>query len=65
VRCNECHADQGRLAQLAGVYVPGRDAQPWIDRIGWLAVIATLAGVLLHGAVRVARAALGKGGRHG
>lgn len=65
VRCNECHADQGRLAQLAGVYVPGRDAQPWIDRLGWLAVIATLAGVMLHGAVRAARAALGKGGRHG
>ena len=33
--------------------MPGRDANPWIDGIGWLLVFATLAGVLLHGLVRL------------
>lgn len=33
--------------------MPGRDANPWIDRIGWLLVLATLAGVLLHGLMRL------------
>ena len=51
--CAECHANQGRLAQLTGFYLPGRDSNPWIDRIGWLLVAATLAGVLLHGLVRI------------
>jgi hypothetical protein len=51
--CADCHAKDGRLATLTGVYMPGRDANPWIDRIGWLLVLATLAGVLLHGLVRL------------
>lgn len=52
--CADCHAKDGRLASLTGFYLPGRDANPWIDRIGWLLVLATLAGVLLHGLVRIA-----------
>ena len=51
--CNECHSKDGRLAKLTGFYMPGRDANPWIDRIGWLLVLATLAGVLLHGLMRL------------
>ncbi len=51
--CADCHARDGRLATLTGFYMPGRDRNPWIDRIGWILVAATLAGVLLHGLVRV------------
>ncbi len=51
--CGDCHADGGRLDQLTGFYLPGRDRNPWIDRIGWILVAATLAGVLLHGLVRL------------
>jgi octaheme c-type cytochrome (tetrathionate reductase family) len=51
--CESCHSKNGRLADVEGVYMPGRDANPWIDRIGWLLVIATLAGVLLHGLMRL------------
>ena len=51
--CADCHARDGRLATLTGFYMPGRDLHPWIDRIGWILVAATLAGVLLHGLVRV------------
>jgi len=50
--CRECHARDGRLADLDGFYLPGRDRNPWLDRIGILAVIAALAGVLLHAAIR-------------
>ena len=51
--CTECHADGGRLAGIDGVYLPGRDRHPLIELLGWAAAIATLAGVLLHGAVRI------------
>jgi octaheme c-type cytochrome (tetrathionate reductase family) len=51
--CAECHSKDGRLATLTDFYMPGRDAHPWIDRIGWLLVLATLAGVLVHGLMRV------------
>lgn len=51
--CTECHAKQGRLDKLTGFYLPGRDTNPWIDKIGWLLVAATLAGVLLHGLGRL------------
>ena len=51
--CESCHSRDGRLAKLTGFYLPGRDANAWIDRIGWFLVIATLAGVLLHGLARL------------
>jgi octaheme c-type cytochrome (tetrathionate reductase family) len=51
--CEECHGKNGRLAELTGFYMPGRDANPWIDRIGWLLAAATLAGVLMHGLMRL------------
>ena len=55
VRCNECHARGGRLDKIEGIYIPGRDGNPWVSLIGWLAAGGTLAGVLLHGLVRVVR----------
>jgi octaheme c-type cytochrome (tetrathionate reductase family) len=49
VACAACHAaDGGRLGAIAGVYMPARDHQPWIERLGWLAVAGALAGVLVH-----------------
>ena len=50
--CAECHSKDGVLGDLEGVYIPGRDANPWIDRIGVILVLLTLAGVLGHGAAR-------------
>lgn len=54
--CKECHAENGRLASLTGFYMPGRDQYPWLDLIGWAAAGLTLAGSLLHGLLRLARA---------
>jgi octaheme c-type cytochrome (tetrathionate reductase family) len=51
--CTECHARDGRLAGLAGVYLPGRDTIPFIDKAGWLLALLTLLGVLGHGFIRI------------
>jgi len=54
VTCTECHVREGgRLANLAGFYLPGRDSNPWVERLGKLLLLLTLAGVLVHGGARV------------
>lgn len=54
VACQECHRQGGRLENLPGIYLPGRDRHPTIDLIGWVLVALTLAGSLMHGLVRTA-----------
>lgn len=52
--CAECHTRKnGRLASLNGLYIPGRDRFPWLDRAGWLLALLTLAGVFAHGGLRL------------
>jgi octaheme c-type cytochrome (tetrathionate reductase family) len=51
--CDSCHSRNGRLQNLAGFYMPGRDKNDWLDTIGWLAVLGTLGGVSLHGLGRL------------
>lgn len=53
--CAACHqpAATSRLGDLSGVYLPGRDAQPWLDRLGWLATLAAVLGVSVHALGRV------------
>ena len=54
VACASCHtASQGRLEGIGGVYLPARDNHPWIERLGWLAVAAALAGVSIHALGRI------------
>ena len=48
-----CHQAAGRLAGITGVYLPGRDSHPWIDRLGWTAALLTLLGVTGHGLMRL------------
>lgn len=52
LKCGQCHAEKGRMASLAGFYMPGRDNWRWLDILGWLAVAGTLAGVAVHGLLR-------------
>jgi octaheme c-type cytochrome (tetrathionate reductase family) len=59
--CGDCHAPQGRLAAVAGVYMPGRDANRWLDIAGLFVVAGTLVGVLGHGLIRYLSR---KGGSH-
>lgn len=52
--CAECHTrDNGRLAGLTDFYLPGRDHNKTLDRIGTILLILALAGVLGHSSVRV------------
>ena len=50
--CGECHAQEGRLKDLDGFYLPGRDTNRWLDLIGLLAIAGTLAFVLGHALIR-------------
>ncbi len=53
LRCGECHSENGRLEQVVGVYIPGRDAELLIDRIGFALALLTLITVMAHGALRI------------
>jgi len=54
VACSECHIrDEGRMANLAGFYMPGRDSADLIDTLGWLVILGSLVGVSLHGIGRI------------
>ena len=50
--CQSCHSQDGRLQNIQGIYIPGQNRYPWLDMIGWLAVIGSLGGVLVHGLIR-------------
>ncbi len=54
VACSECHIKkEGRLANLAGFYMPGRNSFKLLDMAGWTVIIASLLGVILHGLGRI------------
>ena len=60
--CAECHAKDGRLANLAGFYMPGRDAMGPGGTLGLLILAATVLGVAGHATLRLVTR--GKGGSH-
>ncbi|HHC29094.1 MAG TPA: tetrathionate reductase family octaheme c-type cytochrome, partial [Rhodobacterales bacterium] len=62
VQCVECHAEDGRLDGIAGVYMPGTNSMSWIGILGRLMVLAALAGVIGHGLLRMITRK--KGGSH-
>lgn len=47
--CQSCHQDQGRLENVRGFYLPGRDKHALVDTLGFLVVGFSLMGVTLHG----------------
>jgi octaheme c-type cytochrome (tetrathionate reductase family) len=51
--CESCHSRDGRMAELKGFYMPGRDRFDWLDLGGALVVLGTLGGVSLHGLARL------------
>ncbi len=54
VACVDCHSrENSRLANLTGIYLPGRDQSKLFDTIGWLSVLGALVGVFFHGLGRV------------
>ncbi|MBK8808204.1 MAG: tetrathionate reductase family octaheme c-type cytochrome [Bacteroidales bacterium] len=53
VSCIECHSRDGRLKNVSGFYMPGRDFNTFVDKFGLIIIILTLAGVLGHGLLRI------------
>lgn len=53
LECNECHAKEGRLKDIDGLYMPATGKTKWLDIIGLLVILGTLGGVLGHGALRI------------
>jgi len=55
LKCTDCHArgDESRLSELDGFYMPGRDHYEWLDYLGIILLVSTLAGVLIHGGLRI------------
>ena len=53
VGCAECHAEEGRMVGLAGIYMPGSDPNSIVALLGKLMVLAALIGVAGHGLLRL------------
>lgn len=55
VPCQECHtrAEDGRLAAITDIYLPGRDSKGWVDLLGGLMIAGAIGGGLLHGTIRI------------
>ena len=52
LECDDCHTKQGRMSGITGVYLPGRDANSWLDLIGFGILGLTFFSVLFHGLLR-------------
>ena len=50
--CEDCHAKNGRLGEIDGIYLPGRDSNRWLDMGGFGILALTFLGVGFHGALR-------------
>ena len=52
VDCHQCHKENGRLANIEGLYIPGANNTPLLDKLMLAIAFLTLIGVLFHGALR-------------
>jgi len=50
--CTECHSRDGRLSEVPGFYLLGRDRGAGVDAFGFGMVLLTTLGVTVHGLVR-------------
>lgn len=57
--CTECHARDGRLKGIEGVYMPAQHNNRLVDTVGWAVVFMAILGVLGHGLIRVIAARKG------
>ncbi len=51
--CKQCHQKGGRMDEIDGIYMPGRDAIEWMDTMGFGVAFLALLGVLGHGGGRI------------
>lgn len=53
LKCIDCHSKDGRLANVAGFYMPGRDQNKFADILGILMVLGSIVGISLHAGIRL------------
>jgi octaheme c-type cytochrome (tetrathionate reductase family) len=51
--CIDCHSRNGRMADIQGVYIPGRDLNPLVEIAGLGLLGAALFGVFIHSFLRI------------
>jgi len=51
--CTECHSHNGRLKNLSGFYLPGRDVNTWLDWAGKIFILFSVIGVVIHSVMRM------------
>ncbi len=51
--CAQCHNENGRLRNVQGIYLPGANNTPVMDKIGLGIALLALLGVLAHGGIRI------------
>ena len=51
--CTDCHSENGRLANIDGIYMPATGKTALIDKLGFIIALLSLIGVLVHGAIRI------------
>ncbi len=55
LQCADCHSRDGRLNNLTGFYLPGRDYSGLLDFVGFGLLIASFIGVIIHGFLRMVK----------
>lgn len=53
LKCADCHSRDGRLMNLAGFYLTGRDHNSLADLAGFAMIILSFTGVLIHAMIRI------------
>ncbi len=52
VHCEECHRQEGRLANIAGIHIPGANPMGPGGKLGALILVLTLLGIVAHAIMR-------------
>ncbi len=53
LKCIDCHTQNSRLKNLTDFYLPGRDKNIFLDRVGIALLIFSFIGVLIHALLRI------------
>ncbi len=62
--CADCHRPGGRLDDVPGIWLPGRDSHPWVDGIGFGLAGLMLLGVAAHSGTRLVSRMRKRGAPH-
>ncbi len=53
--CASCHSRDGRLVNLGGFYLSGRDRSKLVDRLGFIIILLSFSGVSVHAFFRMTK----------